>query len=166
LFNKTNCKWKKNETKCSITKNYHYHFDLLVTAQQGPLVKAIFVNWLVEVKNYKLRRIDHGHFYENKNSRLYVKKWVFLFPCKNSISYNEIFFYKSMWISVLTCFMMLYDRYPAALWPKVFVGHEIVEWFVEQGNKSCINDEKSERRCMIDDDIDDCDYERFYCIKD
>jgi hypothetical protein len=39
-------------------------------------------------------------------------------------------------------------------------GHEGAEWFEEQGNKSCKNDEKSERRCMIDDDIDSCDCEQ------
>jgi hypothetical protein len=46
----------------------------------------------------------------------------------------------------------------AALCPKDSVGDKEAEWFEEQGNKSCKNDEKSEWRCMIDNDIDDCDH--------
>jgi hypothetical protein len=40
------------------------------------------------------------------------------------------------------------------------MGHGGAEWFEEQGNKSCKKDEKSNRRCMIDDGINDCDCER------
>jgi hypothetical protein len=43
---------------------------------------------------------------------------------------------------------------------KVSVSYERVDWFEEQSNKCCKKDEKSEQRCMIDDNIDVWDCER------
>jgi hypothetical protein len=78
-----------------------------------------------------------------------------------SVDWHGIFFRKS----VDQCTDLFYDRvlvvlHLVTLCPKVSVGHEGAKWFEEQGNKSCREDEKNERRCMIDDDIDDCDCER------
>jgi hypothetical protein len=40
------------------------------------------------------------------------------------------------------------------------VGHAEAKWFQEQGNKTSKRMKKSEWWCMIDNFIDDCDFER------